>query len=607
MELRWAPFFTIPTTSINHLAAWYRKHLKHRVRDHAPLLFISGWILAEAFALIGYSMSTDLIQADGYPSSPLDIVYYTLYLFPMGYRWHFEPNIYLQIARFLAPLMWFSTIALVILHLLESSVKQMVIRNLRGHVVICGLGLFDPVIAQKYLDLGFNVVAIDRAEEANLDLWKQEGAITMNGDPTDPHILEQVRIARAGYCIIATTDDSKNIALTMTVSELVENRGGVPLNCFVHLVDPVLERQLTAGQISLIRQGVVFDFFNIYRKAGETAVELWSRDHDSHRDEAPSVAVIDIDTVGENLIVQLARAWSSVYRETGVRLPVVLHDPQGPKAEVLERAHPGLAEVCDLSDYEPASGDSGHLDAFCSDREAIHRLTAVFICIPDQTRAITVAMKIKQTCCGSSPPGRLDILVRTAKDVGLGAFFEMITTGGAGPLRLAPFPIFDERRSIFETIGGQRERVARVIHDTYREGRAPTGAWEELPEDMRNSSRGLADDIEPKLKAVGFRVEPSPIHVRAPISLEDQIEALAESEHERYVRERRHQGWTYNPVRNDAKKQHDGLLLWKDIDEKYRRTTREMVGKIPEYLENAGLMITRSESPHPQEAGSPGE
>ena len=52
-----------------------------------------------------------------------------------------------------------------------------------------------------------------------------------------------------------------------------------------------------------------------------------------------------------------------------------------------------------------------------------------------------------------------------------------------------------------------------------------------------------------------------------PEGLEALVESLAENVHEVWAKSRMDQGWTYGPERNDALKQHPGLVPYADLPE----------------------------------------
>ena len=147
-----------------------------------------------------------------------------------------------------------------------------------------------------------------------------------------------------------------------------------------------------------------------------------------------------------------------------------------------------------------------------------------------------------------------------------------------------------------------RERVARAIHENYRRDQAdrkPAGdpalaPWDKLPEGLRDSNRDQADHIVEKLEAIGCTVEAARDDGAAPFAFTpDEIERLAELEHDRWVAERRAAGWTPGPERNVANKVTPYLVGWGELSEEVQEWDREPVRRIPELLAGVGLEIRR--------------
>lgn len=96
-----------------------------------------------------------------------------------------------------------------------------------------------------------------------------------------------------------------------------------------------------------------------------------------------------------------------------------------------------------------------------------------------------------------------------------------------------------------------------------------------------------------KLKAIGCYIVPLADWNAAefPFSREE-IELMAQMEHERWSEERRTQGWSYGP-RDEAKKTNPSLLPWPELPEATRDWNRAAVREIPTSLERAGFQIYR--------------
>lgn len=135
----------------------------------------------------------------------------------------------------------------------------------------------------------------------------------------------------------------------------------------------------------------------------------------------------------------------------------------------------------------------------------------------------------------------------------------------------------------------QVEEIAPLIHENYRKdqkGKKPPGhpsiqPWEKLREDLKESNRGQARHIEVKLKAIdcGYRRAQQP---RLMEFSQENIELMARMEHERWMLEKRNDGYVYGPKRDDDKKIHDCLLNWEELSEEVKGWDFSTVEAIPE-------------------------
>ena len=85
-------------------------------------------------------------------------------------------------------------------------------------------------------------------------------------------------------------------------------------------------------------------------------------------------------------------------------------------------------------------------------------------------------------------------------------------------------------------------------------------------------------------------------HGLAPVEigvLEEPAEPAAIHEHERWMTERRRQGWTYAPIRDNARKQHPLLVEWDQLPEKEKEKDRATARALPRLVEKAGFRVRR--------------
>lgn len=90
---------------------------------------------------------------------------------------------------------------------------------------------------------------------------------------------------------------------------------------------------------------------------------------------------------------------------------------------------------------------------------------------------------------------------------------------------------------------------------------------------------------------------PQPINVEdisLDADLEDLTEAIAENAHDIWARARMDEGWTYGPVRDDAKKQHPDLVPYSQLPDSEKEYDRIMAMNTLRLVRRLGYDITKS-------------
>jgi hypothetical protein len=102
--------------------------------------------------------------------------------------------------------------------------------------------------------------------------------------------------------------------------------------------------------------------------------------------------------------------------------------------------------------------------------------------------------------------------------------------------------------------------------------------WDDLPEDLKEANRAQAADIPNKLRSLGYEI--APLHGIKPQEVRitaEQLEQASKCEHDRWMDERRQQGWVYGEPRDNAQKHHPLLVSWEDLSEEEREKDRDAV------------------------------
>ena len=152
-------------------------------------------------------------------------------------------------------------------------------------------------------------------------------------------------------------------------------------------------------------------------------------------------------------------------------------------------------------------------------------------------------------------------------------------------------------------LGAAREEIAKAIHAKHvrdlQGKKASTDPsmqpWDQLTETLKESNRGQADHISEKLQRIGCGLEPAASGGAAAFEFTpEEIEVLAEMEHERFVAERRLDGWTLGP-KSVENKTSPTLVPWDELSDDVKELDRQAVRGIPEFLAEAGFEVRRVE------------
>lgn len=76
-------------------------------------------------------------------------------------------------------------------------------------------------------------------------------------------------------------------------------------------------------------------------------------------------------------------------------------------------------------------------------------------------------------------------------------------------------------------------------------------------------------------------------------SLESLVEALAENVHDTWAKGRMDEGWTYGPVRDDAKKRHPCLVPYADLPESEKSYDRDTAVSTLKFICKMGYRIDK--------------
>jgi hypothetical protein len=536
------------------------------------------------------------------PMSFWDRIYLTPSIFSLGFSDELAAQDWrIQVARFLGPVIFATTFFAAVATVLRTQVSRARLRFAKGHVVVAGLGDKGSRLALSLHAAGRRVVAIE-SDPANPQIapLRRRGITVLDGDAADPEVLREVNIRRAAQLVAICDADGTNAEIVDAARRVLIDggRAGDPLRCSVHLRDAQLSRLLRTRELASDGDPVRYDFFNTYQRgARRWLTEAAPFDADP-QGRAPYLVVVGLTDLGESLVVAAAQRWLDLEAAGAGPLGITVVDPDAARrSQALRWQHPALVGHVELNaiELDTATPTPEAMDAVIKVLGS-GTVTAVFVAIDDDTAALSAALTIRQRL--ADQPCRIH--VRTRLDSGLAVLMSDDRVGGL-KVTLTSFGLLDRTCTAEVVDAGTNEQVAEAIHADYlsRTQRAgQTGPWvvpwADLPSEGRESNRRVADNLVGALRSIGCRVNPLYGWDDAGFAFtDDEVEGLAQREHERWAQERRTDGWRYGPSRDAVAKTNPLLVAWDELPEGDRESNRETVRGWPALLARAGFELVR--------------
>ena len=308
-----------------------------------------------------------------------------------GFEGLIEPKLpwQLLVAGILGPILTGYAAAFALVRLSRDQAKRVAIRLFtRDHVVVAGLGTPGTRIAQALANRHARVVAIELDEAAvQASGANERGIPVLVANAADPDVLEAAGVKKARTLLVTCGDDATNVDVALAARGLREGRRRGALSIFTELEDLALWRKLTTEALASAHDGVRLEFFNV----AITAMQLLLDRHPAFDDDATSahIAIVGLEDLGQNLLLEMARTWRSGTRSERLRVTVTGPEVDERARELVAR-HPQLPSICELDvrsvEVGSAPLESGEVLRDGTDPEH------VYICLPRPSDVLGVTL-----------------------------------------------------------------------------------------------------------------------------------------------------------------------------------------------------------------------
>jgi TrkA-N domain/RyR domain len=548
----------------------FRKRAVEMVRLFEQPLFGLFGLLALVFGFFGYRQ---YFAAQGIPADIIETLYADIQLIKLSSRVNTTDVPWmLNVGRLLAPAVSGYAAFRGLTALYRDRFDRFRIQTTRNHTIVIGANQQALAVTRTLCATGKRVIVVDRSltVEQALSL-RSIGALTVVGDGTRPEVLRQAGAHRARQVLAVSDDDSANIDSALRSRLISSKRMPRAVGTVTRPELCELLRIEAIGRTSNdgVRAGL--DFFNDREL---TARHIERSIREGHSDGALYIDAAPRETV--QLLTRLAR--------TRFDLPIYLGPATEPEVvrDVAQRINNIESTLTIVLTSDLANPEVDWATIRCAvvggtDSETLTNAMAISRRLPAHAKVIAIV-----------PDSR-----HLSSLLGL--------TGGdrAVPIELVD-PLMWWRDSDL-ILGGTVEIIARATHDNYCATRSAsteattdpaTVAWEELPEQLKKSNRDQARHVWIKLDAVGCVLAPHAGDGEMFQFTADEVELLARLEHDRWVKERRSDGWT-SGERNVERKTTPYLVGWNHLTEEVRDLDRAAVIGLPAFVNDVGYRIVR--------------
>jgi hypothetical protein len=510
----------------------------------------------------------------------------------------------LQVARFAVPAVTAYTAFLAFTTIFIQQTDRVRMLFFRDQVVICGLGRKGYRLANQFLAQDYSVVVVE-VDESNewIENIRSAGAVVIQGDAGDPELLSKLRLDRAHSLIAVVGDDGVNAEIAVLAEEISHSRPQGCLTCIIHISESRLwhllrERELQAKESDHIR----LELFNIYDRGAHLMVQEnppWTRRKSGR---LPSILVIGLGKMGQQVILEIARGWKLHNQGEGERIELTAVDTEASrKLDALKILHPRLENVanCTPIDLDIESAEFDRLGERFQE-EGKCRLDLVYICLDEETFCLQTGLRLNHQL----RKDRVPIVLRMVESGGLA---RLIGNGTGQEDSFGNLRIFDllDRTCTAELLQrGTHEVLARNLHGVYLEGQRRNGngngddpalaPWENLSEELKENNRQLADRIPTMLAEINSRIAPLTDWDAENLQLKnEEVSLLACMEHKSWCKGKKGDGWRYGPDKDIRRKTNPSLVPWEELPEEEKEKNREFIRGLPRLLARAGFQIER--------------
>jgi len=586
------------------------QNLRRWLKTHGNILHDIQWPLIIFLGLASIILGTLGFWRYYKNYTLLDSFYASLQLISMN-SGGVEPPIpwELQISRFLSPLLAAYTFFFALVEIFRDQSQLLRLSLITNHVIICGLSQKGVSLVREFRKKNIHTVVIELDENNSyIETCREWGAIVLNGDARAQVLLMKARVNKARILVAVCDDDGINAKIAMQAKEIVKVDHKDVLTCIIHIVDPQLcrllrEREIEHNRVPAFR----LEFFNVFERGAQIMVKEYPpfAQNTLQSDKSPHILVIGMGRLGESLVLQAARTWQEKHLERNPLHITLVDQDVAWKFDSLTVRYPHLNKICKIDALKMNVRSPDFLRGdFLFNKKGKCDIDGIFICMENDSLNLNTALTLLRRL----RPQAVPIIIRMSEGAGLAALLDGDEDDNSIFRHLHSFSLLDRTCTAEILLGGIHERMARALHEEYVRAEEKKGEtiqtnpalvdWEQLPDHLQEANRRQVDHVSAELEAAGYVISPLADWDTPALSFNsEQIEAIAQMEHQFWYDDMRKDGWNYAPPpKNPVRKTHPNLVAWEVLPEPEKEKNRETVRNLPAFLAQTGFQVERGQS-----------
>lgn len=575
---------------------------KDTFKAYSGLIVASLGVCAVSLIVIGHFLEAPQDAA------PIAVLYGGLYraaqAFVLNGKYD-EINIFVAAGQAIATLIFFGIALGLFWRYMREAWHQIQAWTYSDHVIICGGDNQSAEFVETFirgldeLDAKPKVVFIPNANASqDLGIAKHESLAILRGNPTNAAVLRRARVARAAHLIAVSGNDSTNVAIVSTASQ-VKRHWQTPLECHIGTSsDGYYEMIEEIGVQSLRNEKVVISALG---GSSAIALEMFADIKSRYNADSNSSRVIFVGHDGAaNQLIKLLNAWQESLALTN-------------KFEVIVFGENAESWIQDISQNKSIESGSITLSAQNIDLYTRHEITdlvcskqtdllAVVVCIGDENQAVCLSHRLS----GLVKP-EVNVLAQVQSSLSV---IENLTEISAGDLGRPQLRVFDQAVCMAHpkySLQSVPLSLATSIHGDWRQLASAQDlkdrpelnrVWSEIPDWGRAQNYRQARNIIMLSHQMGARlVRADYSNQPAIVFSEGLVHVLAGLEHESWRRSLEAKGWRYGPVRDERKRHNPVLRPWDDLSDDEQAQTKQEIEKWPTIIGRCGFRIIAEQAP----------